>query len=128
LDLRSVLEQIESAGGDLAAQLAYLAAQSVELDEEELRAARRRALLVLASGGDPRRELDFESRAVTVVAEDLDTRARRASLQASLTALRRDAEGLEAVGGTLDALLADPNLAWRWTCCALLAAELAQES
>lgn len=125
MDLRPVLAQLEQGGGDLAAQLAYLAAQEVEIDEDDLRAARRRALLVLASGGDPRRELDVESRAVTVVAEDLYTPGRAAGLESALVGLRRDSEGLESVSTALDELLADSALAWRWTCCAVLAEELA---
>lgn len=108
-------------------QLAYLAVQEIDLDEDELNAARRRALLVLASGGDPRRELDVDSRAVTVLAEDLHTPDREAGLQEALAGLRGEADGLEAVSATLDRLLADPAGAWRWTCCALLASELVQE-
>jgi hypothetical protein len=125
LDLHSVLEQLERAPGNLAAQLTYLAAQDVEIDEDDLSAARRRALLVLASGGDPRRELDFDSRAVTVLAEDLHSPARRAALESALVALRGEADGLETVCATLDRLLADATLAWRWACCALLAEEVA---
>lgn len=125
MDLRSVLEQLELAGGNLAAQLAYLAVQEVEIDEDDLSAGRRRALLVLASGGDPRRELDFDSRAVTVLAGDLHSPARQAALESALVALRRNANGLETVSATLDSLLADAMLAWRWACCALLAEEVA---
>jgi hypothetical protein len=125
LDLRSVLEQLARAPGNLAAQLAYLAVQEVGIGEDDLRAARRRALLVLASGGDPRRELDFDSRAVTVLAEDLHSPARQTALESALVALRREADGLETVSATLDRLLADATLAWRWACCALLAEEVA---
>jgi hypothetical protein len=125
LDRRSLLEQLERAPGNLAAQLAYLAVQEVEIDGHDLRAARRRALLVLASGGDPRRELDFGSRPVTVLTEDLHSSAREAELESALVALRREADGLETVSETLDSLLADLRLAWRWTCCALLAEEVA---
>jgi hypothetical protein len=96
-------------------QLAYLAVQSVGIPDEELDAARRRALLVLASGGDPRRELDLDSRAVAVLATDLDTSERRAQLREALTQLQADAA----------ALLADDDLAWRAAACALLAEDLA---
>ena len=44
--------------------LAYLAGQAIELDAEELNGARRRALLLVAAGGDPHRELDVDDRAV----------------------------------------------------------------
>lgn len=125
MDLRSVLEQLERAPGNLAAQLGYLAVQEVEIEGDDLSAARRRALLVLASGGDPRRELDFDSRAVTVLAEDLHSPARQATLESALMGVRREASGLETVSATLDRLLADTTLAWRWACCALLAEEVA---
>ncbi|MEX2211513.1 MAG: hypothetical protein WD689_07090 [Gaiellaceae bacterium] len=97
-------------------QLAYLAVQSVHVDEDELQAARRRALLLLASGGDPRRELRLDSRAVEALAADLDSPERRAQLRAAL-------EGLQANAA---ALLADDDLAWRTAACALLAEELGE--
>lgn len=129
MDVRALLEQIESgAGGEvpLEASIAYLAAQAVPFDEDELRGARRRALLVLAAGGDPRRELEVGGRAVSVLAADLDDEARRDRLGGALESLRRDAAGLQAVSDTIAALLADAELAWRWVCCALLAEELAE--
>jgi hypothetical protein len=124
VDVRPVLERLEEWGGSLEPQLAYLAVQSLEVDEDELRGARRRALLLLASGGDPRRELDPESRAVAAVAEDLDAPARRAALRTALADLRAEAKGLSAVSAVLDELVADDGLAWRWAACALLAEEL----
>ena len=80
---------------------------------------------MLASGGDPRRELDPDSRAVAGFADDLDSAERRAALQASVAVLRGEADGLPAVAAALDALAADRELAWRWAACALLAEELA---
>jgi hypothetical protein len=121
---RTMLEQLEERGGDPMPALAWLAVQPVGIGGDELHAARRRALLLLASGGDPRRELDPESRAVASVAEDLDTDARRAGLQTALAELRTEAEGLPAVSSALDALASDGELAWRWAACALLAEEL----
>jgi len=65
VDTRELLERLEAEGGDATAALAWVAVQGVDLDAEELAAARRRALLVLASGGDPRRDLEPDSRAVS---------------------------------------------------------------
>jgi hypothetical protein len=96
----------------------------VTVDADELNAARRRALLLLAAGGDPTRELDPAGRAVRALAEDLDAPARREQLRAALAALRADAAGLPAVTGAVDALLADADAAWRWYAAALLADEL----
>src|ERR687891_1386456 len=102
VDARAMLEQLDERGGDPMPALAWLAAQAVGIPGDELHAARRRALLLLASGGDPRRELDPESRAVASVAKDLDTNARRAGLQAALAELRSEADGLPAVSSALD--------------------------
>ena len=122
---RELLELLEEGGGELEPQLAYVAVQALELDEAEVQAARRRALLVLASGGDPRRELEPDGRAVSVLAGELDSVERRDGLQAALKRLREGANGLPAVSRALDALLADGTRAWRWAACALLAEELA---
>lgn len=100
---------------EVPVQLAYLAVQAVPIPEDELAAAVRRALLVLASGGDPRRELELDSQPVSVLAADLDSPERRAALQDALTGLQAD----------VTALLADDDLAWRSAACALLAEELA---
>ena len=56
--------------------LCFIAGQSVELDEAERNAALRRAELLLAAGGDPRRPLELYGRAVTALADDLDDAAR----------------------------------------------------
>ena len=122
---RELLELLEESGGELEPQLAYVAVQSLELDEADVQAARRRALLVLASGGDPRRELEPDGRAVSVLAGELDSVERRDGFQAALKRLREVANGLPAVSRALDGLLADGSRAWRWAACALLAEELA---
>ena len=59
--------------------LAWLAGRSLGLDEDELRGPIRRAMLLLASGGDPTREhgLALDGRAVTALAEELLTEERR---------------------------------------------------
>ena len=107
--------------------LVWLVLGEVPVGEAELKAARRRALLVLAAGGDPHRELALDDVAVDRLAAELDTPERRAALAAVLDRLAADGEGLPAVTGTLAALRADPALAWQAYALALLADELADE-
>ena len=57
--------------GDPLPVLAYIAGQSVEIDDQDLNGARRRALLLVAAGGDPHRELGVDDRAVKALAADL---------------------------------------------------------
>lgn len=125
-DLRPWLEQLEAGltGTEAFATVAYLAGILVALDQDELHAARRRALLLLAAGGDPRREFELDARAVRALADDLDTPGRRAQLAGALARVRESADGLPGVAAALDALLAAPDLAWRWFALALLADEL----
>jgi hypothetical protein len=125
--LRPALEIVErrlEAGEQAEALLAFIAGRQVVLPEDELNPARRRAMLVLAAGGDPHRQLDLDSRAVVVLARDLDSPERREALQAGLGALRTDASGLLRVNKLLDDLAADPDLAWRSFAWSLLAEEL----
>jgi len=126
VDVRPLLETLED-GGDPSVPLAYLAAPAVPLDEDELRAAVRRALLLLAAGGDPRRALEPDGRAVRALAADLDSPARRGALARRLASLRAEAEGLPAVTAALERLLADGDAAWRALACALLADDLSGE-
>jgi hypothetical protein len=79
---------------------------------------------LLAAGGDPRRELELEGRAVSALALDLDSPERRASLAAGLAALRKVTADLPEVAVRLDGLARDADLAWRWFACTLLAEEL----
>lgn len=98
--------------------LAWRAGREVRLDEDELRGALRRSMLLLASGGDPNRGLDLDGRAVTALADELDTPERRETLLAGLRSLAAETPRAET-------LLADPELAWQAFACGLLAAELA---
>lgn len=106
--------------------LCYLAGREVALDEQEVNAALRRAELLLATGGDPRRRLELYGRAVSAVARDLDEPAARVQLQAGLAALAEATAGLRAAGEALRLLRADGDLAWQCFACALLAEELAE--
>ena len=124
--LRELLEQLERGpSNSLLLGLAWLAGQEVELDPYERHATLRRAELLLAAGGDPRRELELDGRAVTAVAADLDDATARAALLRGLERLAGEAGGLPRVGAALDELRADPDLAWQCYACALLAEALA---
>jgi hypothetical protein len=128
--MRELLEALESsgaAGDDLGIPLAYLAGTGVDLDPDERNGAVRRAELLLATGGDPRRALELDGRAVAAVAGDLDEPARRAALADGLDRLRLDSEGLPAVGEALRSLLGDGELAWRSYASAILADALSDD-
>jgi hypothetical protein len=122
---RSRLEELEQSDLDLPVALTWLVRDDVGIDESDLHAARRRAMFVLASGGDPHRELDLDSVAAERLASELDTTARRSALATALSGLADEAHGLAAVSETLTELQAEPELAWRSLALALLADELA---
>jgi hypothetical protein len=107
--------------------LAFLAGRRVPVDEDVLRGARRRAVQLLAAAGDPLRSLDPDGRAVRALADDIDRPEARAELRRGLGELRVEANGLPLVTGLLQALEQDPEQAWRWFACALLAEELGGE-
>jgi len=127
---RSRLEALEGAGfdprsGELLVALVWLVLGDLPIGNDELNAARRRAMFVLAAGGDPHRELDFNSVAAERLAGELDTPERREALARALEGL--DADGLPTVAEGVKALLSEPDLAWRSLGLALLADELADE-
>ena len=129
---RQILEHLEphlreTEDDGAAAMLALVALDSVPLDADELGASVRRALLVLAAGGDLRRELTLDDPAVTRLAEDLDDPVRRAALASALQGLRSLAGELPAAAAMLDALLADPERAWRALATAILADALTED-
>ena len=129
---RAFLQTLESrlaAGEEVEVEvsLSLLASQGVQIGEDELRAARRRAVQLLAAGGDPHRDLDPEGRAVTALAADLDAPTRRQALVAGLESLRETVEGLPGIAERLEGLLADDEQAWRWYACTLLGEELVKE-
>jgi hypothetical protein len=132
VDARPLLEHLEASADEsgeeaVLAGLAFVAAQGIHLPEDELGAARRRAMLLLASGGDPHRALEPDGRAVRALADDLDEPPPRAELAASLDRLSEEAQGLAQVTRALDRLRADPELAWRWLALAFLAEEISDE-
>ena len=127
---RPRLEQLERSGFDedapeLLVSLAWLAIEDVPVDEAELRAARRRAVLVLAAGGDPHRDVGTATPAVERLADELNTPERRGSLHEALAAA--DASGLPTVQKALQILLDDLELAWRLFALAHVADELSEE-
>lgn len=107
--------------------LCFLAGQAVTLDEAELNGALRRAELLLAAGGDPRRRLELYGRAVTALADDLDTPERRAVLRAGLEELQPEVANLRGIAEALRLLLADGGLAWQAYALAMLAEALGEE-
>jgi hypothetical protein len=109
------------------AMLCFFAGRHVVVDEDELNAAVRRAELLLAAGGDPRRRLDPFGRAVTALADDLDAPERRAQLETGLAALAPEVAGLRGARESLALLRSDSDLAWRAYATSLLAEALADE-
>lgn len=122
--MRDWLEALDEAEPvDALPVLAYAAGIEIDLGDEAA-GATRRALLLLAAGGDPRRGLDLNGRAVTALADELDSPARRAQLGAGLVRLQQQARGLATVERALEALRAKPQLAWRAFAAGVLADSL----
>ena len=125
--LDDVLAQVDAGSlGDPLPVLAYLAGQAVVIDEAELNGARRRALLLVAAGGDVRRELEVDDRAVKSLATDLCNEERREQLARSVDALVVRVRDLPVAREGALFLAADIALAWRLFALALLAEELAE--
>jgi len=121
--MREELEHLESSDLDLGVALAWLVRDEIEFDAPELNAARRRAMLVLAAGGDPHRDLQPDAVAVERFAAELDSPERRRELDSALAGL--DTSGLLRLAGAVKTLRADPETAWRTLALALLADALA---
>jgi hypothetical protein len=125
--LDELLQQVDAGAlGDPLPVLAFVAGQAVEVGEDELNGARRRALLLVAAGGDPRRELGVDDRAVKALAADLYTGERREQLGRALDALVLRVRDLPAAREAALFLAGDGDLAWRLFALALLAEELAE--
>jgi hypothetical protein len=110
--------------GDPLPVLAYLAGQAVELDEAELNGARRRALLLVAAGGDPRRDLGVDDRAVKSLAADLYDEELRGQLGRAIDALALRVRELPRARQAALFLAGDVDLAWRLFALGLLAEDL----
>lgn len=121
---RDALEQLEASDLDVDVALAWLVKDEIGLDEDQLNGARRRAMFVLAAGGDPHRDLSPNSVAAERLADELDSPERRRALAAALAAL--DTNGLPGVRDAVSALQADSDRAWRTLALALLADEIAE--
>jgi hypothetical protein len=127
---RARLEELERSGleprsSELLVVLCWLVKDDIPIDQAELNGARRRAMFVLAAGGDPHRDVDLDSVAAERLAGELDTPARRAQLAAALDDL--PADDLPAVTAAVELLRGDFELAWRSFALSLLADELADE-
>jgi hypothetical protein len=125
--LDELLARVEAGElGDPLPVLAYLAGEALEVDEDELNGARRRALLLVAAGGDPHRELGVDDRAVKALAADLWSEERREGYGRSLDALVVRVRDLPATREAALFLAADVDLSWRLYALGLLAEELAE--
>ena len=125
--LDDLLARVEAGElGDPLPVLAYVAGASVEIDDSELNGARRRALLLVAAGGDPHRELDVDDRSVKAIAADLYTDDRREQLVHGIDALVLRVRELPTVREGALFLAGDIDLAWRLYALGLLAEELAE--
>ena len=125
---RSLAESEDPA--ELATALVVLAAvagETVVVEEDEVHGASRRALYLLAAGGDPERGLDLNGRAVTALAADLRTVDRQLALENGISELRAQAKGLPHVSEAVHALADAPDVAWRAFACSLLAEQLGED-
>jgi hypothetical protein len=104
--------------------LASVAGADVRIDADEMHGAARRAVFLLAAGGDPERGLDLDGRAVTALADELRNVDRQLALERGLLDLRVQAEGLPHASEALHGLIDAPEVAWRAYAAALLAEEL----
>ena len=112
--------------GDPLPVLAYIAGQAVDIEEADLNGARRRALLLVAAGGDPHRGLDVDDRAGKALAADLHTDERRRQLGRSIDSLVLRVRDRETAREAALFLAGDVDLAWRLFSLALLAEELGE--
>jgi hypothetical protein len=125
--LAGVLERVEAGElGDPPTILAYIGGQRVVIPEQELKETLRRAMLLLAAGGDPHRELGVDDRAVKAIAVELFDEERRAQLAAGIDELALLARDLPRTKDAALFLAGDLELAWRLYALGLLAEELGE--
>lgn len=126
--LAQLLGRIEAGElGDPLPVLAYIAGTRLELGAAELNGARRRALLLRAAAGDPRRALDVDDRAARALATDLHSALRLEELAAGLDELAPLVRELPQLREAVVFLASDLDLAWRLFMVGLLAEELGDE-
>lgn len=126
--LDDLLQRVEAGElGDPLPVLAYVAGQAIAVDDEELNGARRRALLLVAAGGDPHRELGIDDRAVKAIAADLFSDERREQLGNAIDALVLRVRDLPKTREAAIFLAGDVDLAWRLFALGLIAEELGGE-
>ena len=101
-----------------------MAGGEIRLGEAETRAACRRALLLLAAGGDPSRGLDLNGRAVEALAAELDEPSRRSALSIGLEGLRSETARYPHVSEAVRGLACAPDIAWKAYACSILAESL----
>jgi hypothetical protein len=126
-ELAELLKRVDAGElGDPLPVLAYVAGRSVTIPDGELNGARRRAVLLVAAGGDVRRELDIDDRAVKALATDLYDETRRSQLAHGLDELVLEVRDLPVAREAALFLVSDVDLAWRVYALALLAEELGE--
>ena len=126
-DLAELLKRVDAGDlGDPLPVLAYVAGRSVTIPDAELNGARRRAVLLVAAGGDVRRELGVDDRAVKALATDLYDETRRSQLAHGLDELVLEVRDLPVAREAVLFLVSDVDLAWRVYALALLAEELGE--
>jgi hypothetical protein len=126
-ELAELLRRVDAGDlGDPLPVLAYVAGRSVTIPDAELNGARRRAVLLVAAGGDVRRELGVDDRAVKALATDLYDERRRSQLARGLDELVLEVRDLPVAREAALFLVSDVDLAWRVYALALLAEELGE--
>lgn len=129
-DVRAWLESLEPSVAEdpeaASVALAYVAGQRIEWDEANVSAALRRAVFVLAAGGDPHRELHVGDKAVSCLAAELATEAPAGALGRVLSELHEEAADLPQASDLIDRLTADAQVAWACVACGLLADEVSE--
>ena len=125
MDVTPLLASLERLGADtdLRPALALLAARDYEPERAAVNAAVRRAMLLLAAGGDPHRDLELDGRAATSLAGEVDEPGLRTALAEGLASIAAASPG-PAVSVALAELRSDADVAVRAWACALLAEEL----
>jgi hypothetical protein len=126
-ELGELLRRVDAGElGDPLPVLAYVAGRAVTIPNAELNGARRRAVLLVAAGGDVRRELGIDDRSVKSLASDLYDETRRSQLARGLDELVVQVRDLPVAREAALFLVSDVDLAWRVYALALLAEELGE--